>query len=397
MRIVDCGLWIVVGQAAIHSPQSTVLESPMPQRDEVAFAAFAPLPKTFGEKDRQRLAVAVATLADGSAEYSRRTIFTLTEGRTVQARLLPDGVLIRFVVPKTSVRSGVALMEGLVRRPALPPESLTAALRRLQRGEADVWTASLHPQRNELRTITPEEARAVLARVFRPATTVVAAAGGFASGEVADGWATRTVDWKPTPEPRFPDLSVPREPADNPAGLTLVELRGRPFAASDPALPTRWLAALALGVGKGAALFRDVRQTEGWSYRQEAILDPDRDGLVTRLVAATLPGESDATRADGLRTTLLEAIDAWTESDRTRALGAAQLGLGPLILGDDPPGDGLLDRAALDAYWFAKAGARWDMDRLIAAMRNVPLETLKSEGTTMVRDARAIVLPGRAH
>ena len=368
----------------------------MPQRDEIAFAAFAPLPKVFGEKDRQRLEVAVAVLADGSAEYSRRAIFTLTEGRTVQAQLLPDGVLVRFVVPKANLRAGVALMEGLVRRPALPPEGLTAALRRLQRGEPDAWAASLRSRQNDLRSLKPEEARAVLQRVFRPATTVVAAAGGFASGEVAERWAARTADWKASPEPRYPEISAPRETTEGPMGLTVIELRGRPFAASDPALPARWLAALALGVGKGSSLFRDVRQVEGWSYRQEAMLYPDRAGLVPRVVAAVLPGEGDGGRAEGLRATLLRSIDGWTEGDRTRALGVAELGLGPLMLGDGPPGDGLFDRAGLEAYWFSKAGVRWDMDRLIATMRNVPLETLKAEATAMVRDAKAIVLPGRA-
>lgn len=393
---VVCGLWSVVcaAQATHHQP-ATFLEVPTPQRESIAFAAFAPLPKEFGEKDRQRLAVAVRVLGDGSQEYSRRAVLNLTEGGSVQAALLPDGVLVRFEVPRASLTNGVALMEGLLRRPSLAPERLDDALRRLQRGEQSAWGAALRHPRNDLKAVRADEARAVLARVFDPRRVVVAAVGGFAAGEARTRWEARTADWKPLPEPRYPDISPAPEPTDSGSGVTTVELRGKPFPAADPALPARWLAMLALGVGKGASLFRDVRQVEGWSYRQEAILWPDRAGLEPRLLAASAPEEGEPGRAEGLRTTLLKAISGWTEDDRLRALGAASLNLGPLWLADAPVGTGLLDRASLEAYWMAKAGVIWDFDALRERMRGVPLDALKAEATAIVSGARAIVLPGR--
>lgn len=378
-----------------------LLETSIPNATDVAIAAFAPLPKEFGEKDRQRLAVAVRVLVDGSQDYSRRRVFDLTEGRTVEAALLPDGVVVRFVVPRENLRSGLTLMDGLLRRPTVEAGSLDRALRRIQRREAGYWAAALRPLRNDLKTLKPDEARALLSRIFNPARTVVAAAGGFAPGEAKDRWAKSAADWRALPEPRYPDNSTTPEPKDNPSGITTVELRGAPIAANDPALPARWLALTALGVGKGAALFRDVRQVEGWSYRQEAILWPDPKGLLPRIVAASIPAEGEADRADALRASLRKAVAAWTEADRERALGVASLSLerglplGPLWLAEGPVGGSLADRAILDAYWSSKAGARWDAGRLLGTMRNVPLETLKTEADALLEGARSIVLPGR--
>lgn len=378
-----------------------LLETSIPNDTEVAVAAFAPLPKEFGEKDRQRLAVAVRVLSDGTQDYSRRKLFDVTQGRPIQETLLPDGVLIRFLAPRENLPNALTLMDGLLRRPTIDAESLGRSLRRLQRSETGYWAAALHPERNQLRTVKVEEARALLARVFNSSRTVVAAAGGFSAGEAANRWARKTRDWKSLPDPKYPDISIAPEAADNPSGVTTVELRGKPLRVDAPSLPLRWLTLVALGVGKGSSLFRDVRQVEGWCYRQEAVLYPDREGLVPRVVAATIPSDADPGRAEHLRETLRKAVSLWTEADRRRALAMASLALeqgvplGPLWLADAPVGGGLADRAALDAYWYAKAGVRWDPARQMRAMRSVDLEALKTDAEAFLAEAQPIVLPGR--
>lgn len=412
MWTVDCGLWIGEGarialrtshsapSPTIHHPPSTILETPVSGSSDIAVAAFAPLPKTFGDKDRQRLAVAVRTLADGTAEYSRSTIFRLTEGRGIEASLLPDGVLIRFTMPKETLANGLAIMEGLLRRPSMEQGRLDAMLTRLQRHEKDYWSAALSPQNSDLKRVAQAEERALLLRVFQPNRTIVSIAGGFEPGVPQELWAARVAEWRPTIEPRYPDVSPTPEPTDNPSGVTTVELRGTPFAISDPALAARWLALVAMGVGKGGSLFRDVRQTQGWSYRQEAILWPDLKGLIPRIVVASAPEEGEAARAEALRDALLKAVEAWKESDRTRALAMASVvlkegtPLGPLWL-DRPVGGDLAARASLDAYWFAKAGIRWNSSLMLGTMANVSLDDLKAEASAMLKAARPIVLPGR--
>ena len=393
MTALGLGFWAL-------APKGAMLETPVPGEPDVALAVFAPLPKGFGERDRQRLSVAVRVLADGTQEYSRRLIFDVTDGRSVQAALLPDGVVLRLVAPKANLANAVAILEGLLRRPVVDATSLDRALRRIQRGEPGYWSAALRPERNDLKRITPAEARAVLTRVFDPARIAVAAVGGFEPGAPTRAWTQRTADWKPLPAPRYPDNSPAPEPTINPSGITTVELRGAPMSLNDPAFPARWLALIGLGVGKGSALFGDVRQVEAWSYRQEAILWPDPQGLVPRLVAAAAPEEGEAARAEGLRTTLRRAVGAWTEADRVRALGMASLvledgkPLGPLWMADAPVGATLADRAMLDAYWWAKGGVRWDAKRLLDSMRAVSLKTMKAEADALLADAKAIVLPG---
>ena len=368
---------------------------------DVSIAAFAPLPSGFGDKDRQRLAVAVRVLADGTAEYSRRSIFRVTEGRTVEASLLPDGVLLRITLPRDNLRNGLSIMDGLLRRPTLIQERLDAMLVRLQRREKDYWSAALVPQGDDLKAVKASEERALLGRVFRPERTVVAVVGGFETGAPQSLWSDFTRDWRGDPEPRYPDISPTPVPKDNPAGVTTVELRGTPGPASASDLPARWLALVALGVGKGSSLFRDVRQVEGGSYRQEAMLWPDPKGLVPRVLLAAAPSEGETARAETLRASLLKSVAAWSEADRSRALAMAVVSLregmplGPLWLGGFPLGGALGDRASLEAYWFAKAGVRWDAERLLGAMANVPLDALKAEADVFLKGARPIVLPGR--
>lgn len=386
--------------AALPLAVPAILETPITGAREVGIAAFAPLPRPFGEKDRQKLAVAVRVLVDGSQEYGRRTIFDVTDGRTVEAALLPDGVTIRFVVPKENLGNGIALMDGLLRRPIVDEVTLGRALERIQRREPGYWAAALRPLRNDLKTLKPDEARALLIRVFQPEHVVVAAVGGFEAGEAQKLWASRTADWKPTPAPRYPDISPTPEPTDNPSGITTVELRGSSVSVADPALPKTWLALIALGVGKGASLFRDVRQVEGWSYRQEAILWPSVLGLTPRLVAATAPADDQSGKAEALRTALLKAVPNWSEGDRDRALTMARMTLfdgvpfGPLWLSDGPPGATVSDRALLDAYWFSKSGNRWEPTKLMNAMASVSLDDLKATATSLLTNAKPIVLPG---
>ncbi|RYG18136.1 insulinase family protein, partial [bacterium] len=366
---------------------ATFLETPIPGDPDVAFAAFAPLPKPFGEKDRQKLAVAVRTLVDGSQEYTRRTVYNITDGRTVDVALLPDGVAVRFTVPKENLSNGIALMDGLLRRPIVDETTLARALVRIQRREPGYWAAALRPLRNDVKTLKAPEARALLQRVFQPQRTVVVVAGGFTEGQAEVLWERRTADWKLTAEPRYPDITPKPEPKDNPSGVTTVELRGPAIKLADPELPTRWLALIALGVGKGSSLFRDVRQVEGWSYRQEAILWPDAAGLVPRIVAASAPEEGEAARAEALRTALQKSAEGWTAKDLKRALSVAELTLadgqplGPLWLADGPVSNDLDDRALLDAYWFAKSGSRWDATKLLSQMRAVTLDDLKATAT----------------
>jgi len=378
-----------------------LLETPISGSDKVGIAAFAPLPKQFGEKDRQKLAVAVRVLVDGSQEYGRRSVYELTNGGAIEAALLPDGVTIRFVVPKESLSNGLSLMEGLLRRPVVDPVTLGRALERIQRREPGYWAAALRPLRNDLRAVKPDDARALLVRIFQPDRTVIAAAGGFDTGQAQKLWAARTADWKTTPAPRYPDITPTPEPTDNPSGVTTVELRGKAIPLADSELSKTWLAMIALGVGKGGSLFRDVRQVEGWSYRQEAILWPDPAGLVPRLVAATAPAEDQAGKAEALRAALLKAVSNWSEGDRQRALTIARitlfdgLPLGPLWLSNGPPGAREEDRALLDAYWYAKSTKRWDPNRLMGTMVDVSLDDLKAAAVSLLTTSRPIVLPGR--
>ena len=247
---------------------SAVLKIVDSDSPDIAFALPAPLPE-LGGKDQARLEVALASLRQGSMEYTPGTVRGLTEGRGITCKLMPDSVLVEFEVPKASFASGLSMMASLVCHPAMEQESLDAALSALRSEKPSYWRAEMYGTKFDLASVSRDEVMPVFQRVFKPGRLTLAVGGAVASVEIGDRWANWMKEWEAVEQPRFPEKSLAKPLLSNPGGVTTADLCS-PAYPSDASLPARVLALYAIGCGKASSLFRICREEHGWSYRQEA-------------------------------------------------------------------------------------------------------------------------------
>jgi hypothetical protein len=154
-------------------------------------------------------------------------------------------------------------------------------------------------------------------------------------------------------------------------------------------LAIKLLAVYALGVGKGSAVFRVLREREGWSYRQEAFLWPTPKGFRTRLLMATDLPNDDWPKA--MRAALRADVEGWTDADLKRATGLAKAqmvrGIGPdpfYLTPKGPAGETPAGQAFETAYWHGKAGRALDEARLASQFELVRLDELKETALDML-------------
>lgn len=378
---------------------SNVLEIVEPQASRIAIEAIVK-PPVLGASDLAKLGIIARAIPKGTEDYGRREIRMVTDGEMPRCSITPDVIRVSLNVPASRLQAGLGVMQALLSNATLTQENLDAALK--EEPSPDYWGAALDPRILPPVTLKPAEAQAIYHRVFRPDALLLTVAGNFTPGAAKEGWTARLDRWSPAPAPqRFPDNSLPTIFLRNPGPVTTIDFIGPKVASNDVALPAKILGLFALGVGKGASLFRVVRERHAWSYRQEAVLEPTPDGWSPRLLVASIPSDDVLQRATTIKAELLDDVNGWTEESRARALGMATgvlrygVPFNPLyVLGDDPPGTSLSDQTFLSGYWYFKTGRPWDAEALLAAMANVSLDDLKAQASALVQNSVPQVLPG---
>jgi len=376
------------------APAVKVYELIDPSVNDISIQAIARLPK-LTDRQANALDMMVDEIPRTVEGYSRRDMMDTTNGDAIHCVAGPDYVRIYFSVPKQNFHAGLGLLEALVHTSQLaPPESPT--LKRIS-----AWDAALRPFQSSApgRQADAEELYRTL---FRSENLSIAVGGAVIPGDAADEWQKRVDKW---PAIRYRETPVveaePKLYLKNPSGMASLELSGPSFGASDAALPTRTLALFALGSGKGASLFRIVRQKLGYSYRQEALLYPVSDGWQPRLIMVMRPTEDLLDRGANARKALLEDVANWGPTDLARALGMTEavfmrgVDFSPFAFGTYGALDGsLASRTFQSAYWQMKTGQPWDAPAFLDQMRKVRLEDLKETATKILTDAQLRVLPG---
>jgi len=370
-----------------------------PQANGISIQALVSLPK-LGAKDMAKLEIIAGAIPKQTLEYPRREMLMVTGGEPAKCEITPD--LLRMVVnvPPDKLKAGIGVMESLVRDATLTQENLDAAAQELP--VPDYWSAALNPFSLPAVKVKADEAQALYHRVLRPERILLIVGGKFASGDAQQEWARRMERWTAGKEQTgYFDISAPADRDRNPGPVTTIDLAVAPLAAGDSGLPSKILALYALGTGKGSSLFRVVRERLGWSYRQEAVLSPTRDGWLPRLLIACIPTADMAERVKTIKANLLDDISSWTPATRDRAIGMAkavlinQVPFNPLyVLGNSPVGNSLEDRTFLAGYWQLKTGNPWDPVAIFESMKQVSLDDLKEQATSMLTTEIPRVLPG---
>jgi hypothetical protein len=391
-------LAVFLAGVAFQGQVHPLLQVDVASSDEVSFCAVAPLPK-LGYQDLELLEVGLKALPKGSDIFSPATIRQVTEGRGIDCRLLGDSVLISFSVNKANVQSGVDLLASLLMSPALEEDDLNSGLAALSAGDGSYWSIGMNPVKFDIKEAPRDDVVSVIQRVFDPATVEVAFGGAAVAADMQKSWSFQTQSWTSAPPPHLPDDSLPTVSTQTPGQVTIAELVGESTKSPDPHFASRLLALYAFGWGKRSSLFRIARDQYGWSYRQEAYLQPVRGGWQTRIFIPMIPTADAASRLATIAKELDGDIETWTEPDRLRALGMAEANLlrflpyGPLLLGFRPMTSAAEDQVSMGAYWHMKTGADWDPQLMLQQMSKVSLDDLKAAAHSILSTSHPLILP----
>lgn len=379
---------------------SHVLEMPDPTAEVVTIQAVVKLPE-LSWKQRNLLKVVAGTMGGDTTTYSRNQIADLAArvGQRLRVTVMEDHLRVSYQVLAPDFKNGIAMVASVLRESTPKEEELQSSIENLQFRQLGFWAEALDGMAFDTPRYTARELDDLKTLVFRPENTTVAISGKFEPGQATARWGELEFFWKPKPIPRPDRDNSPSKSLTKLDGsLSVIELRGPAFSAKDAAFPTRLLTLFALGTGKGASLFRIAREKLGWSYRQESVLWPTRDGFAPRLIVAQSQADEIDKRAETLRTELLEDVKGWTEDDRKRALGMAEMTLmrnaevSPLyFLPNRPLTNYFEDAAFLNAYWQMKAGEPWNPAGLFGRMTFVSLEDLKASAQEMLASSIARV------
>lgn len=361
---------------------------------EIAFVAFAPIPK-LSANEADALDALVDAIPRDVEGYSRRDALDTTNGAPIRCVAGPDYIKISFSVPPENWRAGVGLMEALVQR-----SRLTLPERPRVRSNVTAWDAALAPYRHAPSARLGDVQR-LYRGLFRRENVILAVGGAIEPGQIEEEWQKRADQWPRVRNAGIGDFGPePAALAANPGGLSSVELYGPSFGSADAALSTRTLALIALGAGKGASLFRVAREKLALSYRQEALLYPAREGWQPRLLLVTKSRADLPKKAEALRQGLMADVKEWSEADLQRAKGMADaiflrgVDFSPFAFAQPGAFDTALEsQTFFNAYWRWKTGLNWDPDAFLRQMKSVTLADLKETATSMLTAAKPRVLP----
>jgi predicted Zn-dependent peptidase len=379
-----------------------VVEVIDPSAQYVSVQAVIRLPELSGREqaEAELIAETVSDQIEGFATAEMRDM-SARAGESLQITLMPDHIRIQFGCLPSDYRSAITYVDQIIRSSVLPQESLTKAMEDIPYRSRAPWNIALRLTKLEFERIRQDEVLALYHRLFRPENVWLSVGGPLKPGTAEEVWEQINADWKPGKPAR---ASLDRRPLAEVKSVqgreAIIELRGKEIPGSDPAMATHILAAIALGSGKGSAMFERLREAKGWSYRQEAILWPSAHGFVPRLIMASGDKTSPGELAAAMKEQLIEAVNHWDDADLARAKGMAEgillrgIEMSPLYFNHSRPvTDSLDDQTFLAGYWLMKTGHPWDSRKILGGMALTGLKDLKEAALDILDSSQPRVIP----
>jgi len=389
--------------AAAMFQTNHVVEILDPTMDAVDIEAVVRLPELTWHQ-RGLLEEMAGSLVQDTPTFSRNQIEELAShvGQRMRVSIMEDHIRVSFVVAPQDVESGISMVGSVLREPVFTEDSLKATSEDLQFRRFGYWRQALKGVPFDPPKYTRRDVAELKAVIFRPENVTVGVCGKFVSGQPSAKWAEVESQWQPGRIPRLYDDQAPAKSlAKLESSLSVFELRGPVFTATDAGFSTKVLALFALGSGKAGSLFRVAREKLGWSYRQESVLWPTPTGFAPRLLVVQSDKTDIDKRGETLRTELLADVKTWTEQDRLRALGIAQACMtrgveySPFYFHPDRTiSSNGADDAFMAAYWQMKTGSPWAPSRLLGQMGLVTTEDMKAAAQEMLAASILKTYPG---
>jgi len=359
-------------------------------------------------RDRALADLLGPAIARGTLAYPRANLLSTTSrgGQSLTVRSMADHIRVGFSLAPRDFDVAVELCDQIVREALMPTEDLQLLIDEYPFVSRQPWTQIWFPTQGDSKGLKPEDLKTAYHSAFKPGQVSIAVGGAFAGGEFRRRLGERFDSWA-VKGPLTPQRRYARDPEAKPlerqrGSFDFVMIQGSaiPVVArianespQGPTLADAVVAATLLGFAKSGELYQVVREDLGQSYRQEAGLIPDPNGVRPLAVwAATKPDPGPTIEA------VRKRISAWTQADVERARKTiaefADLGL-PLspfyFSGDRPLVNSLDDRTFLNAYWRMKTGRAWSQPDL----RSVTIDHVRQLALDWVRPENAKVVPGR--
>jgi predicted Zn-dependent peptidase len=398
-------IWASLMLASSLTIQAAPLAVELP--DPKAEAASMDLIVSLPSLERQELGAAYVVREawlDGTEQYSKRQLmeYGSQTGSPPQVILMPDHIRLTLEFPRGQLDVGVSMLTSLLKAPSFTESSVEAATSRLKQATRDVWEEALWPAMPDFGRLRADTVREFFQRYVRPDKIAVVARGGFAAGDFLLQWNRRMEAWSPQMPRRGPLRTGPPVAVESHArAVPTLEIALPPFKPSDADFPSNLLALYALGVGKGSALHRVLRESLRWSYRQEGVVWPTPDAYQPRLIwaSASQPGMEAWKK---VRDALAEDAKTWGELHLKRAVSMARAtlidGHFPSPFAFDPVGSSILsarEKASFAALWRLRNKESWDPSGLCDRLAGVSLENLKEAAGRMLRSAiPRLIAPG---
>jgi hypothetical protein len=376
-------------------PQVVVV--PQPEAEAIVFEAFVPGPEEQTEEAEATWRVLSGALVGNTSNFSRSRLirFASQTGTAPVAVAYDDFVRIRFEVPPTGESLGAHLLEEMLWDPAFGEDELARGIRKATASE------SLRlPYRLEYDAVTLADLERMHQRLFAPANVTVFVGGRTQAEAISEEIFKRVpANWDVPPNvPGYRDL---RLPAERPGQATWFEIRGEPIDARTVNGSAVALALFAFGVGKESTLFSEVREEARLAYDIRALLWPNQEGWLPRLILRRTPRPEDRELPIQVPEILRAAVENWSEDDLNRALALARESLrretlySPFWLTPQAP----LSSASQDEYtwlgYHAMLGLRdVSRQRVLLALEEVTLEDMKFGGNLLLDEADIFVIPG---
>lgn len=315
------------------------------------------------------------TLTKGTRRYTRFQLlqYATLAGDPIRVTIGSDHIRIGFSVPARDMTLALDLTDELMREALLAPDDGQAAIDELPFRRRSPWAEAWAPISVEPKGITPADVSELYRKVFAPGNVSIALGGAVSAGD-SRAFVEKFAGWTVKPETRRRFPGRPAGPiTSRSSSMSTVSIEGPelgvvPVVSTDSSpsdLLATLLAVAMLGQGKGSTAFQVLRQTHGWSYRQEAFVRGSEAGIRPVLVFGV--AQDPTAILEKAKAELVRAVDAWTEVDRQRALRfwtanqELNLGFGTLYFAEERPlTESLDDRTFLSAYWRLKTGRGWE-------------------------------------
>lgn len=343
-------------------------------------------------------------LLDGTDVYTRLDLMRYGSRAGIAPRVdvYPDFMTVTLVAPEGGLDLAASLMESLLKEPTLEQERFLQLAQALAHSEPSPWQAALAPYSRPFGSVKHRDVLDAYAWAFRPENVVISVGGRFEPGAAARTFGERMATWTPGRKPPRFGSGVTSKPL---SALTTeaaaYDFLGPPFTSAD-SMARSLLAVVALGVGRGSAMHRVLREREAISYAQEAMLWPTADGPRPRLLLLHAPSNADPELPAKVIAWLRADVERWQESDRDRALAVTEAvlnrpdGWQPIPLPVSSIGD---RRLALQVCWRGYAAMfGWggnELGSLLEDLRHVNVTDLQASAKEILDQLVPRMVPGR--